>query len=403
MVLTRGAIDVGLCPTSLEALARDLVPLLGASSAWGKPDPKSLFGKEGTNQLSFRRMLLSRCRSLAEAFLARSGPPSASILELVETLSEVSGSVLAEDGMTTTVRATPLRLLTWGQVFPEVARSGLGDKTFLGAFSDNVVSYTSGDEVSGVAPNPLSIEQSNLRPVYFGSIGGEPLLNQAYVLRRSPGFLLPSTTAGVIPTAIGQGSADLSPVVYAGTSPIWKYPNRRGGSLQVVFVRNGVVRFPALANAIAQVLSYASGAYLSGQPSGAWVAIRLFPQGIPPVEEFLQKISDFLQAVLDGLQGIIDIIIAYIEFIQARILEFEALLRRIQALLNLILSLDIGAGFSGLVITSAGTDGLVRDLLAAEDKPVSSQDDLGVGFALVAGGLPLVVLDLITLFFPAEE
>jgi len=79
------------------------------------------------------------------------------------------------------------------------------------------------------------------------------------------------------------------------------------------------------------------------------------------------------------------------------------LLRRIQALLNLILSLDIGAGFSGLVITSAGTDGLVRDLLAAEDKPVSSQDDLGVGFALVAGGLPLVVLDLITLFFPAEE
>ena len=406
VALTRGAVDVGLCPTTLEALARDLIPLLGASSAWGKPDPKSLFGKEGTDQLNFRRMLLSRCRSLAETFLNRSGPPSASILELVETLSEVSGSVLAEDGTSTTVRATPLRLLTWGQVFPEVAGSELGEKTFLRAFSDNVVSYTNGNEVSGVAPNPLSLEQSNLRPVYFGSIGGAPLLNQAFELRRAPGFLLPSTANGVIPTAIGQGSADLSPVVYAGTSPIWTYPNRRGpftGSLQVVFVRNGVVRFPALANAIAQVLSYASGAYLSGQPSGAWVAIRLFPQGIPPVEEFLQKISDFLQAVLDGLQGIIDIIIAYIEFIQARILEFEALLRRIQALLNLILSLDIGAGFSGLVITSAGTDGLVRDLLAAEDKPVSSQDDLGVGFALVAGGLPLVVLDLITLFFPAEE
>jgi len=158
--------------------------------------------------------------------------------------------------------------------------------------------------------------------------------------------------------------------------------------------------------AISQVLSYASGSYLSGQPTGAWVAIRLFPQGIPPVEEFLQKIADFLQAVLDGLQGIIDIIIAYIEFIQARILEFEALLRRIQALINLILQLDIGAGFSALVVfdrSGGGTDGLVRGLLGAADKPVSSQDDLGLGFALVAGGLPAAVLDLITLFFPSED
>jgi len=420
-VLTAPAKDVGLCPTGLEALARNIIPLFGVSATGGKVDPKSLFGREGSDQLAFRRTVLDRCRRLAENFMERSGPPSAADLELVESLSEVSGSVAAEDGTSSTVRATPLRLLTWGQVFPEVARTTLGTKTIIEAFADNVSSYVDGTVVSGVAPNPLSVERASggaLRAVYAGAwrttvvdgadvtVEATAQFNRAVFVRRGPGFVLGSTGVGSVSANIGQGSADMSPVVYAGHGPIWRYAMQSspvGTAPVVVFVRNGIVRLPALSFAIGQVLSYASGAYLSGQPTGAWVAIRLFPQGIPPVEEFLQKIVDFLQAVLDGLQGIIDAIIAYIEFIQARILEFEALLRRIQALINLILQLDIGVGFSGLVVTAAGTDGLVRGLLAAEDKPVSSQDDLGLGFAVVAGGLPLVVLDLITLFFPAED
>lgn len=416
--------EVGLCPTGLEALARNIVPLFGLSGSTGKPDPKSLFGKEGSDQLAFRRGLLSRARSLAETFLERSGPPSAADLELVESLSEVSGTVIAENGTSSTVRTTPLRQLTWGQVFPEVARYTLGSKTIIQAFSDNVETYETAGLVSGVAPNPLSIERSSggaLRGMYAGSwasvsTGGgsatvdvRPQFNRAVLMRRAPGFVLPAGSGAAVSANIGQGSADMSPVVYAGSSPLWKYaissvPPVAGPA--VVFVRNGIIRLPGLPLAISQVLSYASGSYLSGQPTGAWVAIRLFPQGIPPVEEFLQKIADFLQAVLDGLQGIIDIIIAYIEFIQARILEFEALLRRIQALINLILQLDIGAGFSALVVfdrSGGGTDGLVRGLLGAADKPVSSQDDLGLGFALVAGGLPAAVLDLITLFFPSED
>ena len=413
--------DVGLCPTGLEALANSVVPMFGvAASLGGKSDLKSLFGKEGDDQLSFRRKVLSRCRQLAEDFLARSGPPSSSALELIETLSEVSGTVLDEDGETTTVATTPLRLLTWGQVFPEIDDTVLGGKTILQAFNDKVTTYTDTvlDQVfvSGIAPNPLSIENakvSDLRKLFHGRwVGGtfDPTLFQGVPIRRYPGFLLSSGgDIGSLPTGIGQGSADMSPVVYAGTAPLYKYAVNTRTALnqapRVVFVRNGIVRLPALSLAIANVLGYASGSYLSGKPTGAWVAIRLFPQGIPPVDELLQKISDFLQAVLDGLQGIIDIIIAYIEFIQARIYELEALLRRIQALINLILSLDLSASLSALVVLNpdGGTDGLVRSFLGAGDKPPSSSDDLGIGMAMVAGGIPSAILELFTLIFPSED
>lgn len=422
--------DVGLCPTNLEALANSIVPKFGvASLIGGKSDLKSIFGSEATDQLSFRRKVLSGCRALAEEFLSSSGPPDSSALELVETLSEVSGEVVDEDGTASTVARTPLRLLRWGQVFPEVTNTTLGDKTILEAFQDNVVSYedsiNASAVVSGVAPNPLTIDANTPRSLYAGrwgevetvtpgsdgavtTVGFEPQFIRAVFLRRAPGFTLPlGTTLGAVSVNIGQGSADMSPVVYAVPSPVNRYPTQALVSLdaKVVFVRNGIVRLPSLSSAIANVLGYASGPYLGGKPTGAWIAVRLFPQGLPPLDELLQKISDFLQAVLDALQGIIDIIIAYIEFIQARIYELEALLRRIQALINLILSLDIGASLSALVVLNpdGGTDGLVRSFLGAGDKPPSSQDDLGLGLAMVAGGLPSVVLELFTLFFPSED
>lgn len=453
-VSSRSAKDVGLCPTGLEALARQIVPLFGLSATGGNVDSKSLFGKEGTNQLTFRRTVYDRCRRLAERFIEKSGVPPADMLTLIESLSEVSGTVKDQYGIKNTVAPTPLRMLTWGQVFPEIAgtitdKTTLADKTILEAFTDPVEYYEDdsslgGTLVSGVAPNPLSIEKatpSDLRRLfastwkanevieasYEGSVVTDAGATKSYtmtvsetvvtattelsaaaLIQRSPGFLLAlfEPGAGAVSADIGVGSSDMSPVVYFGSPPMWKYAYSGGSETlpKVVYVRNGIVRFPALSSAIANVLSYASGSYLVGKPTGAWVAIRLFPQGLPQVDELLQKINDFLQSVLDGLQGIIDIILAYINFIEARIYEFEALLRRIQALLNIILSLDVGLGFSALVVLpSAGTDGLVRDFMSAEDKPESTQDDLGLGFAMVAGGVPLAILELFTLFFPSED
>jgi len=106
--------------------------------------------------------------------------------------------------------------------------------------------------------------------------------------------------------------------------------------------------------------------------------------------------------VLDGLQGILDAILAYIDFIAARILEIEALLRRIQALIQLALSFDIGVGVSALLVTSSGTDGLVRDFMGAEGTPDSSPDDIGIGFTVVAGGIPAFLFDILFALFPEE-
>lgn len=440
---SRDVKEVGLCPTGLEATATKIAPLFGAVATGGKvmtgskPDAKSLYGTEGTKPLVFRRKVVERCRRLAEDLLERGGPPSPTLLETIESLSEVFGTVVSEDGLSTTVARTPLRLLTWGQVFPEVAYTTLGGRTILQGMTDPDAFYVDDlggvTVVSGVAPNPLSVE--DVRPgasrnMYFGSWEStstitagsdevvesvEPSQPNRVMLRRSPGFILPfGSSIGTVPAGIGQGSADMSPVVYAGQSPMWKYAVTSASTVgidayryppKVVFIRNGVVRFPELATAIANVLDATTGPLVSGKPTGAWLAIRLFPQGIPPIDEFLQKIGDFLRSVLDGLQGIVDIIVAYIEFLQARILELEALLRRIQALVNLVLSLDIGAGASALLLTAeaGGTDALVRGLVGAENKPTSGSDDLGIGIALVAGGLPSVILELLTLFFPPQE
>lgn len=440
---TRDVKEVGLCPTGLEAVAAKIVPMFGVMATGGKvttggkPDAKSLYGTEGTKPLVFRKKVIDRCRRLAEDILERGGPPTSGMLETVESLSEVFGTVVSEDGTSTTVARTPLRLLRWGQVFPEVAYTTLGGRTILQGLSDPEASYV--DElngvtvVSGVSPNPLSIEDVRpgaLRAMYFGSWEStstitagsseivdsvEPSQPNRVLLRRSPGFILPSgASIGTVPAAIGQGSADMSPVVYAGQSPMWKYAVNSASTVgidayryppRVMFIRNGVVRFPELATAIANVLNTTTGSVVSGKPTGAWLALRLFPQGIPPIDEFLQKINDFLRAVLDGLQGIVDIIVAYIEFLQARILELEALLRRIQALVSLVLSLDIGAGLYALPVLadSGGTDALVRGLMGAEDPPPSGTDDIGLGFAIVAGGLPSVILEILTLFFPPQD
>lgn len=407
--------DVGLCPTGLETQARNLVPMFGLSSTGTVDPPKQLFGRSGTDPQSFRRAMLDRGRRMAEHLLEKSGPPTQSILELVESLSQVSGTVSTEDGRSVSVASTPLRLLRWGQVFPEVDGYPIGDVTILDFFRDRRAAYTGDGTISGVAPNPLSIPgctEDQLRRVFAGphsvaSVDGSltTIGSSALMLRRSPGFRLRSRRAvGPLPSVyadIDNGSADMSPVVYGGRDPFYTYnPLFRPGT--VVFVRNGVVRFPSLSGAIERVLGYASAAAMSIQPTGAWVAIRLFPQGLPPVEEFLQKINDFLQAVLDGLQGILDAILAYIDFIAARILEIEALLRRIQALIQLALSFDIGVGVSALLVTSSGTDGLVRDFMGAEGTPDSSPDDIGIGFTVVAGGIPAFLFDILFALFPEE-
>ena len=419
-LIRSGGKDVGFLPTGLEALAAQILPKFIEGS--GGLSLAKLFGKEGDDPGRYRRQLLHQCQRIALAFVEASGPPDPAVLTFIDQVSQVSGTVqgLVGDTFDKVVAPTPLRKLRWGQIVPEISRSTLGDKTILESFTDRVSVYTGGQNigantdtiVSGLAPNPLSIENvkvSLLKTFYFSgtTIIGDGLTSprqNGYALQRAPGFLLKVSSTSLVSTGFGQGSADMSPVVYAGTTPLWT----KGMKLQptqVVFVRNVVIRLPSLSAAIGAVLGYAQAAsYATGKADGAWTMFRFFPQGIPAIDEFLQKISDFLATVLDGLQGILDAILAFIAFVEARILEFEALLRRIQGLISLVLSLSLDTPMAALVVTtSSGTNGLVRSLLSAGNAPADGQASLGFGAALVAGGVPSFILDIILLFFPPEE
>jgi len=416
VLIRSGGKNVGFLPTGLEALAAQILPKFIEGS--GGLSLEKLFGKEGDDPGRYRRQLLQQCQRIALAFVEASGPPDPAVLTFIDQVSQVSGTVPIP-GDDTLVAPTPLRKLRWGQIVPEISRSTLGDKTILESFTDRVSVYTGGQNigastdtiVSGLAPNPLSIEKvkvSLLKNFYLSGtvIIGEGVTlptQRGYALQRAPGFLLSVSSTTLVSTGFGQGSADMSPVVYAGTTPL----SAKGAKLyptQVVFVRNAVIRLPSLSAAIGAVLGYAQAAsYATGKADGAWTMFRFFPQGIPAIDEFLQKISDFLATVLDGLQGILDAILAYIAFVEARILEFEALLRRIQGLIALVLSLSLDTPMAALVVSTNGTNGLVRSLLSAGNAPTDGQASLGFGAAFVAGGVPAAILDILLLLFPPAE
>jgi hypothetical protein len=70
-------------------------------------------------------------------------------------------------------------------------------------------------------------------------------------------------------------------------------------------------------------------------------------------------------------------------------------------LLDILATLRLG-NVSVLVTVEAGTSGAIRALMSAENAPVDTAADYGFGFALVAGGVPSVLLDLLTAIFTAS-
>jgi hypothetical protein len=152
------------------------------------------------------------------------------------------------------------------------------------------------------------------------------------------------------------------------------------------------------------VLNIASAPFtkLRNPESGSWIAIRLFPQGLPAVEAALDQILEWVKAIAEGISGIVDIIIAYIEFLEARILELEALISRIIALLNSLALFELPS-VNGLVVTGAGTDGILTGLVTAEDKPFDGPEAYGGGLVVLAGGLPSILVEILKAFFPESQ
>ena len=93
-----------------------------------------------------------------------------------------------------------------------------------------------------------------------------------------------------------------------------------------------------------------------------------------------------------------DAIVKYIEFLQAQIVELQQLIRRINAMIQSLLSFAfLLPEFSGLMLFSDGTDGLMADLVAATNKPSDGPRSYGGGVALVIPAGPSFIYDLIAL------
>lgn len=334
--------------TGLEDVARFLTPrLLGRGV-------NRYYSRDFTSPEDFRSDLLRRCRSLAAYLYNLTGP---------------LGSV--EDTVVTNSRT--LLGFRWSD-----QNSSWPSQTIL-------ESLESTDDTAGLGLNPYSVGipgENSLLTIY--RVGGVQI-------ERSPAFGVKGNRSFY---QKGDGTQDNSPVIYTRPSRI---------NLKVAFCRAALPS--EVYREAAAVLNVAAGPLATKfQPKGAgnWTALRLFPQGIPEVDAALQEILGFADAVTAGLNSSVDVLLAYIEFLESRIKELQNLIVRIDGLIQSAAQIDIPRT-SALVVSGSGTDGILSALVTADNKPVDSPLSYGAGVAIVAGGIPAFLVEILQAFFPEED
>jgi hypothetical protein len=249
--------------------------------------------------------------------------------------------------------------------------SAYPDLTLLGSLSDTATA-------TGIFPTPRAF------------IADKNNAKTANSLTRSPAFIK-APNASAAPFIYGQGSCDAAPIMLGNAAT--------SGSVQVGFCRN---LFPVeVYDAAREILLLAAPVPTRPGVPSQWASVLLFPNGFPALLDLLDNVEQFLLSILDGLEGIADAIVKFIEALQARITQLQALLEKIRALLELLTTLRLG-NVSVLVTVEAGTSGALRAFMTAENTPVDTDLDYGFGFALVAGGVPSVLLDLLSAIFTAS-
>lgn len=171
------------------------------------------------------------------------------------------------------------------------------------------------------------------------------------------------------------------------------------GTCQIAYARE-MFSTEQLQSALA-ILQIATN--LSGTGQG-WIAIRPLETILAPVEDFLEKAIAYMKVVKEGLMAIIQQILDYIRMIEARVIELQQLIRRIQAILAMFADFVISADLHMLVVSGEGTQGLISNFMVAEDKPADGPDAYGTGAVVVAGGLPLMIVDILkAIFAPGDK
>jgi len=106
------------------------------------------------------------------------------------------------------------------------------------------------------------------------------------------------------------------------------------------------------------------------------------------------------------VDSIVEKIKKFIDFLIARIEELQRFIRKINDLLQSILNFSVVLPeCSGLMLVSNGTNGLVGDLMSANNKPFDGPDAFGAGVAMVlalAPGVGSIVTSFLPQLFPFE-
>ena len=394
-------------------------------------DYSSFVEKKGVNLIKgFRLDLLSQVQRVAHDIYSKTGPIPA-----------------AEEAI---VKQTELlRTVTWGEIFKEVHPDIY---KFLPAFDDITIlsSLQNSNQDSGLILNPycapfteatwnetlnkagaVQDRDPQMMEVQVGS--GDPSFTpvlsvpkenaKAFMKALSPG-LLPIYEKyvqkdGSIRVAEGdtesierlskpipyEGSADISPmfvVNYKALSATDWSPTSHAATF---YCRGLFAKYKdgQILREAAITLSVAGSALRRSPEDGEWITVRFFDQ-FPSWQEFLAQLINWVKAVQNSLQSVVDTIIKYIEFVEARIMEIQQLIQRINALLQSML----GNVFkipkcSALFLVSNGTQGILTDLVTAENKPNDSPLAFGAGICVVIPFGPAFVMDIIRATFVSES
>lgn len=328
-------------PTGLEDISRFLFPLIT-----GSENSEGYFKDPQQDPVAFRRDLLKRCRSVANLAYGKMGP--------IPSLEEQVGNI-----------AEPLLNFKWAD-----ADGDLPDQTIL----ESLESDFEDEEARiwlltrGIGANPESVGLDEVNTFLYLDRNGSP-----------------EPTPGFFSTGRGESTVDAAPVIY----------NRLGLDGEAQFVRNVLHGYDggSLYGVAAAVLNAGVAPLTNRSEDGQWLAFRLVPEGFPAIDEALDNILQWVEAIAASITTAADVLNNYIEALETRILEIQSIINRINGLLQSILRIQIPVQFQALALLSEGTDGLVSDLVTAEDKPNDPPTSYGTGIVLVAGGLPTALLD----------
>lgn len=177
------------------------------------------------------------------------------------------------------------------------------------------------------------------------------------------------------------GSADHSAVVY-----------QLGDRGRVFFCRNVIDQ--EIFDLAGTVLNLAAASLKRPSADGEWIATKIF-WALPQVKQIFDTVINWLKTIKGGNKAITDALQNCINIVEARILEIQELIQRLSALIQQQLVIDIPPA-SGLLLVESGTEGILAGLTTANNKPQDSPTAYGGGVALLAGGVPALIIDFIS-------